>query len=157
MRFGVNVDIGYYDQHQQDLNLNHTVLDEIWTAFPSMEQSRVRTALGQFLFTGDDVFSKIATLSGGERGRVALTKLMLRKRITSCCWTSRPTTWIWTAARCWRTRFRTFPGIIFAISHDRYFVNRFADHVMVMEADGITLNIRGILTIIWKTRPAHAA
>ena len=55
------------------------MLDEVWNAFPSMEQSRVRGALGLFLFSGDDVFAKISALSGGERGRVALTKLMLRK------------------------------------------------------------------------------
>ena len=79
IRYGSNVDIGYYDQHQSTLHADKTVLDEIWDRFPQMEQSNVRGALGMFLFTGDDVFKPIHTLSGGEKGRVALTALMLRK------------------------------------------------------------------------------
>jgi len=137
VRFGVNVDIGYYDQHQQDLNLNHSVLDEVWNAFPSMEQSRIRSALGQFLFTGDDVFSKIASLSGGERGRVALTKLMLRK--DNFLLLDKPTNHLdMDSCEVLEDALEEFPGVIFAISHDRYFVNRFADRVMVMAEDGVT-------------------
>lgn len=68
MKYGVNIDIGYYDQHQQNLNPANTVLDEVWNSFPSMEQSKVRGALGLFLFTGDDVFDTVGSLSGGERG-----------------------------------------------------------------------------------------
>ena len=79
VRFGVNIDIGYYDQHQQNLNPQNTILDEVWNAFPKLEQTRIRSALGLFLFTGDEVFEKIEKLSGGERGRVALTKLMLQQ------------------------------------------------------------------------------
>ncbi|MBN1778056.1 MAG: ABC-F family ATP-binding cassette domain-containing protein [Clostridiales bacterium] len=138
VRFGVNVDIGYYDQHQQHLRESNTVLNEVWTAFPAMEQSRVRTALGQFLFTGDDVFAKIATLSGGERGRVALTKLMLRK--DNFLLLDEPTNHLdMDSCEVLEDALSDFPGVIFAISHDRYFVNRFADFVMVMETDGITL------------------
>ncbi|MBR6184810.1 MAG: ABC-F family ATP-binding cassette domain-containing protein, partial [Clostridia bacterium] len=79
VRWGANVDLGYYDQKQEGLHPNKTVLDEVWDTFPRMEQSDVRGALGLFLFTGEDVFMPIHTLSGGEKGRVALTKLMLRK------------------------------------------------------------------------------
>jgi len=79
IRYGANVDVGYYDQHQSALHPEKTVLDEVWDRFPRMEQSDVRGALGMFLFTGDDVFQPIKTLSGGEKGRVALTALMLRK------------------------------------------------------------------------------
>nr|HPJ02460.1 ABC-F family ATP-binding cassette domain-containing protein [Candidatus Limiplasma sp.] len=138
VRFGTNVDIGYYDQHQQDLTLTNTVLEEVWRTFPSMEQSRVRTALGQFLFTGDDVFSKIGSLSGGERGRVALTKLMLRK--DNFLLLDEPTNHLdMDSCEVLEDALDDFPGVIFAISHDRYFVNRFADHVMVMGNDGVTL------------------
>jgi ATP-binding cassette, subfamily F, member 3 len=138
VRFGVNVDIGYYDQHQQDLTLSNTVLEEVWRAFPAMEQSRVRTALGQFLFTGDDVFSKISSLSGGERGRVALTKLMLRK--DNFLLLDEPTNHLdMDSCEVLEDALSDFPGVIFAISHDRYFVNRFADHIMVMGSDGIAL------------------
>ncbi len=137
VRFGVNIDIGYYDQHQQDLNLNNSVLDEVWNTFPSMEQSRVRSALGQFLFSGDDVFDKIGSLSGGERGRVALTKLMLRK--DNFLLLDEPTNHLdMDSCEVLEEALAEFPGVILAISHDRYFVNRFADRVMVMAEDGIT-------------------
>ncbi|MFH1512662.1 MAG: ABC-F family ATP-binding cassette domain-containing protein [Bacillota bacterium] len=137
VRFGVNVDIGYYDQHQQDLNVSNTVLNEVRNAFPSMEQTRIRSALGLFLFTGDDVFDKIASLSGGERGRVALTKLMLRK--DNFLLLDEPTNHLdMDSCEVLEDALEDFPGVIFAISHDRYFVNRFADRVMVMSNDGIT-------------------
>ena len=67
--FGSNVDIGYYDQHQSTLHPNKTVIDEIWDRFPTMTQTDIRSVLGMFLFTGDDVFQTINTLSGGEKGR----------------------------------------------------------------------------------------
>lgn len=137
VRFGTNVDIGYYDQHQQELNPNNTMLDEVWNAFPSMEQSRVRGALGLFLFSGDDVFAKINTLSGGERGRVALTKLMLRK--DNLLLLDEPTNHLDMDSReVLEDALYDFSGTILAISHDRYFINRFADRVMVMNEDGIT-------------------
>lgn len=77
-RWGANTDVGYYDQHQRHLHEHKTVLDEVWDRFPRMEQHQIRGALGMFLFSGEDVFEKISTLSGGEKGRVALTELMLR-------------------------------------------------------------------------------
>ncbi|MEA4929614.1 MAG: ABC-F family ATP-binding cassette domain-containing protein [Candidatus Limiplasma sp.] len=137
VRYGANADLGYYDQHQQDLNPNNTVLDEVWNAFPTMEQSRVRGALGLFLFSGDDVFSKIESLSGGERGRVALTKLMLRK--DNLLLLDEPTNHLDMDSReVLEDALADFPGTILAISHDRYFINRFATRVMVMNEDGVT-------------------
>ena len=137
VRFGTNVDIGYYDQHQQQLNPENTVLDEVWNSFPSMEQSKIRGALGLFLFSGDDVFAKIASLSGGERGRVALTKLMLRK--DNLLLLDEPTNHLDMDSReVLEDALYDFPGTILAISHDRYFINRFADRVMVMNDDGMT-------------------
>ncbi|MBP3541986.1 MAG: ABC-F family ATP-binding cassette domain-containing protein, partial [Clostridia bacterium] len=79
VRFGTNIDLGYYDQHQDSLNPEQSILDEVWNAFPKLEQTRIRGALGLFLFSGDEVFDQISQLSGGERGRVALTKLMLKQ------------------------------------------------------------------------------
>ena len=137
VRLGTGVDIGYYDQHQAHLHESKSVLDEVWDEFPRLEQSQVRGALGLFLFTGDDVFAPIATLSGGEKGRVALTQADAHARTTCCCWTSPRTTWTWTAARCWRTALEDYPGTILAISHDRYFINRFATRVMVLEQGGV--------------------
>ena len=137
VKYGVNIDIGYYDQHQQNLNPANTVLDEVWNSFPSMEQSKVRGALGLFLFTGDDVFDTVGSLSGGERGRVALTKLMLRK--DNLLLLDEPTNHLDMDSReVLEDALQDFPGTILAISHDRYFINRFADRVMVMNSDGVT-------------------
>ncbi len=137
VRYGVNADVGYYDQHQQELNPENAVLDEVWNNFPLMEQSRVRGALGLFLFSGDDVFAKVSTLSGGERGRVALTKLMLRK--DNLLLLDEPTNHLDMDSReVLEDALSDFPGTILAISHDRYFINRFADRVMVMNEDGVT-------------------
>ena len=137
VRFGTNIDIGYYDQHQQNLNPQNTILDEVWNAFPKLEQTRIRSALGLFLFTGDEVFEKIEMLSGGERGRVALTKLMLKQ--DNLLLLDEPTNHLDMDSReVLEDALRDFPGTILAISHDRYFINRFAEKVMVMEKDGVT-------------------
>jgi len=136
VRYGTNIDVGYYDQHQQSLNPNNSILDEVWNDFPTMEQSKVRGALGLFLFTGDEVYEQIGKLSGGERGRVALTKLMLKK--DNLLLLDEPTNHLDMDSReVLEDALRDFPGTILAISHDRYFINRFADKVMVMEQDGI--------------------
>ena len=137
VRFGTNIDIGYYDQHQQNLNPQNTILDEVWNNFPKLEQTRIRSALGLFLFTGDEVFEKIEKLSGGERGRVALTKLMLKQ--DNLLLLDEPTNHLDMDSReVLEDALRDFPGTILAISHDRYFINRFAEKVMVMEKDGVT-------------------
>ena len=137
VRFGTNIDVGYYDQHQQELNPSNTVLDEVWNSFPAMEQSKIRGALGLFLFSGDDVFDTIGSLSGGERGRVALTKLMLRK--DNLLLLDEPTNHLDMDSReVLEDALQDFPGTILAISHDRYFINRFADRVMVMSDNGVT-------------------
>lgn len=137
VRFGTNIDIGYYDQHQQNLHPQNTILDEVWNAFPKLEQTRIRSALGLFLFTGDEVFEKIEKLSGGERGRVALTKLMLKQ--DNLLLLDEPTNHLDMDSReVLEDALRDFPGTILAISHDRYFINRFAEKVMVMEKDGVT-------------------
>ena len=137
VRFGANIDVGYYDQHQQELNPSNTVLDEVWNSFPAMEQSKIRGALGLFLFSGDDVFDTIGSLSGGERGRVALTKLMLRK--DNLLLLDEPTNHLDMDSReVMEDALQDFPGTILAISHDRYFINRFADRVMVMSDNGVT-------------------
>ncbi|MCI5957713.1 MAG: ABC-F family ATP-binding cassette domain-containing protein [Clostridiales bacterium] len=137
VKYGTNIDVGYYDQHQQNLNPSNTVLDEVWNSFPAMEQSKVRGALGLFLFSGDDVFDTIQSLSGGERGRVALTKLMLKK--DNLLLLDEPTNHLDMDSReVLEDALQDFPGTILAISHDRYFINRFASRVMVMNADGVT-------------------
>ena len=136
IRWGTGVDIGYYDQHQAGLHENKTVLDEVWDRFPRMEQYEVRGALGMFLFTGDDVFAPVSTLSGGEKGRVALTELMLRK--DNVLLLDEPTNHLDMDSReVLETALADFPGTIIAVSHDRYFINRFADKVCVLEDGGL--------------------
>ena len=135
-RWGANVDVGYYDQKQESLHPDKTVLDEVWDAFPRMEQSEVRSALGLFLFTGEDVFMPIHTLSGGEKGRVALTKLMLRQ--DNLLLLDEPTNHLDMDSReVLEDALEDFEGTILAVSHDRYFINRFADRVAVLGEEGI--------------------
>ncbi len=135
-RWGANVDIGYYDQHQRGLHNEKTVLDEVWDRFPRMEQYEVRGALGMFLFSGEDVFEKIGTLSGGEKGRVALTELMLRH--DNVLLLDEPTNHLDMDSReVLEDALQDFDGTIIAVSHDRYFINRFADRVAVLSGDGI--------------------
>ncbi len=136
IRWGSGVDLGYYDQHQAGLHENKTVLDEVWDRFPRMEQYEVRGALGLFLFTGDDVFAPVSTLSGGEKGRVALTELMLRK--DNVLLLDEPTNHLDMDSReVLEEALDGFPGTIIAVSHDRYFINRFADRVWVLDGQEI--------------------
>ena len=136
VRLGSGVDIGYYDQHQARLHPEKTVLDEVWDDFRRLDQTEVRGALGLFLFTGDEVLMPVSTLSGGEKGRVALTKLMLRK--DNVLLLDEPTNHLDMDSReVLENALADFPGTILAISHDRYFINRFATKVCVLEEGGI--------------------
>ena len=136
VRMGSGVDIGYYDQHQAHLHPEKTVLDEVWDDFRRLDQTEVRGALGLFLFTGDEVLMPVSTLSGGEKGRVALTKLMLRK--DNVLLLDEPTNHLDMDSReVLESALADFPGTILAISHDRYFINRFATKVCVLEEGGI--------------------
>jgi len=136
IRFGSGVDIGYYDQHQAGLHDQKTVLDEVWDDFRRLDQTEVRGALGMFLFSGDDVLMPISTLSGGEKGRVALTKLMLHQ--DNLLLLDEPTNHLDMDSReVLEQALEEFPGTILAISHDRYFINRFANRVAVLEEGGV--------------------
>ena len=137
VRYGANVDVGYYDQHQAGLTMEKTVMDELWDDFPRMEPDEVRSVLALFLFMGDDVFQKIETLSGGERGRVALAKLMLRK--DNLLLLDEPTNHLDMDSReVLEGALDGFTGTILTVSHDRYFINRVANRVIEMTADGVT-------------------
>jgi len=136
VRWGANVDMGYYDQKQEGLHPEKTVLNEVWDTFPRLEQNEVRGALGLFLFTGEDVFMPIHTLSGGEKGRVALTKLMLRR--DNLLLLDEPTNHLDMDSReVLEDALENFEGTILAVSHDRYFINRFATRVAVLGENGI--------------------
>ena len=100
--YGSNVTIGYYDQEQAELTSSKRVLDELWDEYPDMPEKEIRTCLGNFLFSGDDVLKPVRSLSGGEKARVALAKLMLQKQTFSSLM-SRQTTLTWIVKRCWKT------------------------------------------------------
>ncbi len=134
--FGSNVDVGYYDQQQSGLHPEKEVLNELWDDFPRLEADRVRGVLALFLLTGDDVFQKIATLSGGEKGRVALAKLMLRK--DNFLLLDEPTNHLDMDSReVLEDALQNFDGTILTVSHDRYFINRIANRVIEMHPDGV--------------------
>ncbi len=137
VEFAPKADIGYYDQRQLDLDSEKDVLNEVWDAFPLLSQSQIRGALGLFLFSGDDVFTPIRLLSGGERSRVSLAKLMLRK--DNLLLLDEPTNHLDADSReALEKALDGYEGTILAVSHDRYFINRFANRILLMDETGIT-------------------
>ena len=137
IEYGVNVDTGYFDQVQENLNLGNNALDEVWDMFPFMTQTEVRTALGSFLFKGDDVFKKLSSMSGGERARIALLKLMLEG--DNFLLLDEPTNHLDTLSREeLENTLQNYDGTLLIISHDRYFINRLADRILYLDKNGIT-------------------
>ena len=134
--FGSNVDMGYYDQQQESLTGAKQMIDEIWDEFPYMNMTQVRNSLAAFLFMGDDVFKTIDTLSGGERGRVMFTKLMLRG--DNFLVLDEPTNHLDMDSReVLESALADYSGTILFVSHDRFFINRIADRVIEMSRDGV--------------------
>lgn len=135
-RWGTNVTIGYYDQEQTGLNLNNTVLEEVWSAYPHFEEVQIRTVLGNFLFSGEDVSKKVSSLSGGEKARVALAKLMLKN--ANVLILDEPTNHLDLVSKeVLESALLDYEGTLLFISHDRYFLNRMAEQVLELQPDGI--------------------
>ena len=133
--FGSNVDIGYYDQQQSSLHNEKDIMSEVWDDFPYLEPGDVRGVLALFLFTGEEVFKEIGSLSGGERGRVALAKLMLKK--DNLLLLDEPTNHLDMDSReVLEDALNDFEGTIFTVSHDRYFINKVANKVIELNTDG---------------------
>jgi ATP-binding cassette subfamily F protein 3 len=134
--WGTGVRIGFYDQEQQTLNPDHTVLEEVWSAFPHLEEVRIRTVLGGFLFSGEDVLKKIASLSGGEKARVALAKLMLEQ--ANVLILDEPTNHLDLYSKeVLESALIDYEGTLLFISHDRYFLNKMAERVLELSPDGV--------------------
>lgn len=129
VKLGSNVIIGYYDQEQSDLSLNKTIFDEISDAYPDLTVTQIRNVLAAFVFTGDDVFKTIDTLSGGEKGRVALAKIMLSK--ANFLILDEPTNHLdINSKEILEQALRSYEGTVLYISHDRYFINQTAQKII---------------------------
>lgn len=132
---GANVEVGYYDQEQSNLSLDKTILDEVWDDFPYLTTSKLRTALGSFLFTGDDVFKTIDKLSGGEKCRINLLKLMLSK--PNLLLLDEPTNHLDIPSReALEEAILSYDGTLIVISHDRYFLNKVIHKIIELEEEG---------------------
>lgn len=135
--YGANVQVGYFDQMQQNLDLSKTAIDEVWDAFPNMTQTEVRCAMASFLFKGEEVFKPLSKMSGGERARISLLKLMLKGG--NFLLLDEPTNHLDSSSREeLENTLREYGGTLLIISHDRYFINKLADRVLVMTPDGVT-------------------
>lgn len=133
---GHHVHIGYFDQEQTNLNLNNTVIDEIWDENPKLDHYQIRTILSRFMFIGDDIFKEIEELSGGERGRLALLKLMLSK--ANFLMMDEPTNHLDIYSKeVLEDALNDYEGTLLVISHDRYFLNRVADKILELTEEGI--------------------
>jgi ATP-binding cassette subfamily F protein 3 len=136
-KWGANVSLGYYDQEQTGLTSSNSVLEEVWNAFPTLEEGRIRTVLGSFLFSGEDVFKKIASLSGGEKARVALAKLMLEK--ANVLILDEPTNHLDLYSKeVLESALMDYEGTLLFISHDRYFLNKMAESMLDLTPQGLT-------------------
>lgn len=135
IRYGTNVQFGYYDQEQATLLGNSTVLEELWGQWPMMNEKDIRGILGRFLFTGDDVTKSVHSLSGGEKARLSLARLMLEKSNTLIL--DEPTNHLDLDSKVvLENALDDFPGTIIFVSHDRYFINRIATKVIDISATG---------------------
>lgn len=141
-KIGANIEIGYYDQLQENLNVNNEIIDEIRDSYPTMTNTEIRNALAVFLFRGEEVFKKIDKLSGGERARVELTKLMLKS--VNLLIMDEPTNHLDIASReALETALTDYDGTMLMVSHDRYFINKMADRILYLTPQGIENYIGG--------------
>ncbi|QKS70211.1 ABC-F family ATP-binding cassette domain-containing protein [Paenalkalicoccus suaedae] len=137
IHYGSNVEIGYYDQEQTELHSSKTVLQELWDDYPQTPEKDIRTVLGNFLFSGDDVLKNVQDLSGGEKARLALSKLMMQK--ANVLILDEPTNHLdLDSKEVLEEALISYPGTIIFVSHDRYFVNRMATRVAELSPTGVT-------------------
>ncbi|MGO4111045.1 ABC-F family ATP-binding cassette domain-containing protein [Paenibacillus sp. YAF4_2] len=135
VRWGANVKLGYYDQEQTGLTPSNTVLEEVWGTYPHMEEARIRTVLGNFLFSGEDVLKRVSSLSGGEKARVSLAKLMLEQ--ANVLILDEPTNHLDLFSKeVLESALLDYEGTLLFISHDRYFLNKMAERIVELAPTG---------------------
>lgn len=133
---GRNVITGYFDQEMGNLNLDKTVIDEIWDEYPKLNYYEIRTILSQFMFVGDDIFREVSDLSGGEKGRLSLLKLMLSN--ANFLLMDEPTNHLDIDSKeVLEDAILNYEGTLFVISHDRYFLNRVTDKILELTPEGL--------------------
>lgn len=136
VKLGTNVNIGYYDQEHQVLHSEKNLMEEISDAYPSLTNTEIRNVLAAFLFTGDDVFKQISDLSGGEKGRVSLAKLMLSE--ANFLILDEPTNHLdITSKEILEQALNRYTGTVFFVSHDRYFINKTATRILNLTGETI--------------------
>jgi ATP-binding cassette subfamily F protein 3 len=132
---GYNVEIGYYDQENQNLDPDKTVLDELWDKYPTLPEQKIRSTLAWFNFFGEDVFKTVKMLSGGERARLTLSKLILSHM--NLLVLDEPTNHLDIDSReALESALEDFDGTIIAVSHDRYFIEKLASRIIELKPDG---------------------
>lgn len=141
-RYGYNVEMSYYDQEQKSLNHDNTVLDEVWDSAYGVMQTKIRNALAAFLFKGEDVFKKISDLSGGEKSRVSLIKIMLKG--SNLLLLDEPTNHLDINSReVLEEALGDFEGTLIIVSHDRYFINKLATRIIYIENESSIIDFNG--------------
>ncbi len=137
LTLGTNVHIGYYDQEHHVLHPEKTLFDEISDSYPYLDNTEIRSTLAAFLFTGEDVFKRIKDLSGGERGRVSLAKLMLSE--SNFLILDEPTNHLdITSKEILEDAINAYEGTVLYVSHDRYFINRTASRILELSEGALT-------------------
>ncbi|GGA49027.1 multidrug ABC transporter ATP-binding protein [Kroppenstedtia guangzhouensis] len=136
--FGTQVRLDFYDQEQEELNEKQTVLEEVWNAHPRLDQTQIRSYLGQFLFTGEEVFKRVSSLSGGEKARLSLLKRLLNR--ANLLLMDEPTNHLDLESKeRLEEGLESFPGTLLFVSHDRYFINRLATGIWEVKDGRITV------------------
>ncbi|MCQ2432077.1 MAG: ABC-F type ribosomal protection protein [Clostridia bacterium] len=153
--FGYNVTVGYYDQEQQDLNENNTVLEELWSSYENLTQTEIRNTLALFLFRGDDIEKRVSVLSGGEKARLTMAKLILSKMNVLIL--DEPTNHLDIPSReALERALLDFDGTIIAVSHDRYFIKKLATRIFDLSDQTFTDYRCGYEDFLdYKERKAH--
>ncbi|MBQ6948542.1 MAG: ABC-F family ATP-binding cassette domain-containing protein, partial [Firmicutes bacterium] len=137
VRIGHNVEFGYYDQEQNLLTNSNTVLDELHNTYRLYTETELRSLLGRFLFRGEDVFKYVGDLSGGEKARLSLLKIMMSG--ANCLLMDEPTNHLDIASKeIFEDALLEFPGTLFVISHDRYFLNKISTKIVELSDSGLT-------------------